>query len=121
MWEIYWLTRLEGLYILFGVLISISSVVFLGSGLYMLLEGIDDSDSRYSKYTKIIKKSLIYTIILGLLLIFTPNEKQLLAILGIGGTIDYIQSNETAKQLPDKCIIALDEYLNNYINKDKNE
>lgn len=121
MWEIYWLTRLEGLHVLFAVLIFTSSVIFIGHCFYVLLENIDTSDSKYLKYIKRIKKSLIYTIILGLLLIFTPNEKQLLAILGIGGTIDYIQSNETAKQLPDKCIIALDEYLNHYINKDKNE
>ena len=32
-------------------------------------------------------------------------------IYGLGGTLDYIKSNEVAKQLPDKCIIALDKYL----------
>ena len=31
-----------------------------------------------------------------------------LLIYGVGGTIDYVKSNKTAKQLPDKCIKALD-------------
>lgn len=111
MWEIYWLTRLEGLYTLFIVLMTLSSIILISACLYTILEGIDSSDSRYPKFAKIIKKSLIYTVILGLLLIFTPDKKQLLLILGIGETIDYIQSNDVAKQLPDKCIIALDKYL----------
>ena len=41
-------------------------------------------------------------------------------IYGIGGTIDYIKSNETAKQLPDKCIKALDKLVDN-LNEKKQE
>ena len=29
-------------------------------------------------------------------------------IFGIGGTVDYIQDNEKLQQLPDKCVEALD-------------
>ena len=43
-----------------------------------------------------------------------------LMIYGIGGTIDYIKSNETAKQLPDKCIKALDKWADN-LNEEKQE
>lgn len=32
-------------------------------------------------------------------------------IWGVGSTIDYIQDNETAKQLPDKCVNALDAWV----------
>ena len=38
----------------------------------------------------------------------------------VGGTIDYIKSNKTAKQLHDKCIKALDKYLDN-ITKEENK
>lgn len=38
-------------------------------------------------------------------------------IYSIGGTIDYIKSNEKAKQLPDKCLQALDKYLTDEIKK----
>lgn len=52
--------------------------------------------------------------IIGLSLLaatFVPTEKELFAIYGIGGTIDYIKSNETTKQLPDKVINALDAWI----------
>lgn len=49
---------------------------------------------------------------------FIPTTNQALLIYGAGGTIDYIKSNGTAKQLPDKCVKALDKYLDN-INKEE--
>jgi hypothetical protein len=41
-------------------------------------------------------------------------------IFGIVPTIDYIQNNETAKQLPDKCINALDNWVES-LTSDKHE
>ena len=43
-----------------------------------------------------------------------------MAIEWIGGTIDYIKSNDTAKQLPDKYIKVLDKWVDN-LNKEKQE
>jgi hypothetical protein len=40
-----------------------------------------------------------------------PSKKDMLLIYGVGGTIDYIKNNDTAKQLPDKVVIALDKYF----------
>ena len=42
------------------------------------------------------------------------NFNNVLVIYGIGGTIDYIKGNDTAKQLPDKCIEAIDKFLDEY-------
>ena len=43
--------------------------------------------------------------------VFIPSNKQMLEIYGIGGTIDYIKSNDKAKELPDKVVDALTKYL----------
>lgn len=51
--------------------------------------------------------------------ILTPTEKEMCAIYGIGGTIDYIKSNDKAKQLPDKCIDALTRYVDSIENENK--
>ena len=40
-----------------------------------------------------------------------PMKNDALLIYGVGCTIDYIKSNDKAKQLPDKCIKALDNEL----------
>lgn len=52
-----------------------------------------------------------------------PKHKEMYRIIGIGGTIDYLRRNETAKQLPDKCIKAVDLFLNKMTEekKDKSE
>ena len=53
--------------------------------------------------------------------IFIPTTNEALLIYGVGGTIDYIKSNDTAKQLPDKCIKALDKWVENLSEKEKQE
>lgn len=57
---------------------------------------------------KLRKISLVIIILSSLLAFFTPSTKEMYRIIGIGGTIDYLRENETAKQLPDKCIKAID-------------
>lgn len=55
-------------------------------------------------------------------LVLTPSTKDAFMIWGVGGTIDYIKSNETAKQLPDKCIQALDKFVDEYmLNEEDNK
>lgn len=48
---------------------------------------------------------------------FTPSTRKAYKIVGIGGTIDYLKDNNTAKKLPDKCIKALDMLLEKQIDK----
>ena len=40
-------------------------------------------------------------------------------IYGVGDTIDYVKSNNTAKQLPDKCIEALDKWVSSLNEEEK--
>lgn len=49
-----------------------------------------------------------------------PSTKDALLIYGLGGSLDYIKGNDTAKKLPEKAIMALDRYLEE-LNKDKKE
>jgi hypothetical protein len=56
-------------------------------------------------------KLLIIGFISVLLSCFVPSTKEMYAIYGIGGVIDYVKGNEKAKKLPDKVIDALDKYL----------
>lgn len=56
-------------------------------------------------------KLLIIGSISLLLCCFIPSTKEMYAIYGIGGVIDYVKGNEKAKKLPDKVVDALDKYL----------
>ena len=73
---------------------------------------------NYKTFMLYFKRSIIATLVLIVINIFIPTTNEALLIYGVGGTIDYIKSNNTAKQLPDKCVKALDKYLDN-INKEE--
>ena len=64
----------------------------------------------FSNYSK---RFIFVTIIVGLINFFIPTTNETLIIYGIGGTLDYIKSNETAKQLPDKYIKTLNKWVDN--------
>ena len=68
----------------------------------------EETKKRYKKYFKRFCYFLL-CILVGFL--FIPSKKQLYEIYGVGTVIDYVQSNEKAKQLPDKAIEALTLYL----------
>jgi len=52
--------------------------------------------------------------------IIIPMQHDLMMIYGLGGTIDYIKSNDKAKELPDKVVNALTKYIV-YVEKEKSE
>ena len=47
----------------------------------------------------------------GTICIAVPSKTEVYAIFGAGATLDYLQNNDKAKQLPDKAIEALYKYL----------
>ena len=54
--------------------------------------------------------------------VFVPTTKDAMLIFGVGGTIDYIKSNETINQLPDKCVNALEAWVDSLTeNESKDE
>lgn len=124
--EIYWITRLNSLNAIFCISSSILGLALVGSAI-IYFSTVNDSYMKKENEAmkKCIKFSFPSLIISILLLVFTPTTKEAIMIWGVGGTIDYIKSNETAKQLPDKCIMALgkfvDEYMLNTKDGDKKE
>lgn len=48
-----------------------------------------------------------------------PNERKLYVIYGMGSTIDYIKSNDKAKEIPSKAIDCIYKYLDDYSKNSK--
>ena len=109
MWELYLITRLNGLVGLFTGLTIVSSIAAVVGGISFCVCKSEGDNTEIAK--RIFKYGIIVFSIVCPLLIMTPNTKQGLMIYGIGGTIDYIKQNPTARQLPDKCINALDKWV----------
>lgn len=114
--EIYWISRLDYICNLFIVLSIIFGTIIVVGGFTLVVS--DRSDNDYPTILKIVKRSIL---ILGFSLlgvIFLPNTKQAYMIWGLGGTIDYIKSNETVQKLPDKTVQCLDKFLDKYLNEE---
>lgn len=113
--ELYWITRLDGINALFCVLAAGTGLV----GLVMFACSIDDDSDCAQGIRKILKRYFIPIFVIGILgCIFVPRTKEALIIYGVGGTIDYVKQDSTARQLPHKTIIALDKFLDT-ITEDK--
>lgn len=110
--EIYWITRCEAIVAISIIVATCSFIVFCVA----LIEYYADDEKTIS--ANLIKKVTPILVISSLLTVFVPTKKDLLLIYGVGCTIDYIKSNDTAKQLPDKCIKALDAWVKS-LNKEK--
>lgn len=114
--ELYWLTRLDGLNT-FGVVIMIIGIIL---SVFVIVWGVAvNVETTFTKYKGFVNKcaKIIFPItFIGILMtIFIPTTKEAFLIYGVGGAVDYIKSNDTAKQLPDKCVKALDKWVDEYM------
>lgn len=130
--EIYWITRLDGICVfltLIAVFSVIATVVLFFIGLFkrgdadIFPEGSKTREQQIETSKMCLhfaKRCAIIFFVSVFINFFIPTTNEALLIYGVGGTIEYIKSNDTAKQLPDKCVKALDKYLDN-LTKEENQ
>lgn len=129
--EIYWITRLTSIcdfltaVAIVSFLISVVMVAFAIHNRFAADECLEGGKyynchmQRFKIFLNYFKRSIIVAFVLTVINIFIPTKNDALLIYGVGGTIDYVKSNDTAKQLPDKCIKALDKWVDNLNEEEK--
>ena len=112
MWVIYLLGLLGNLNTFFAIM---ALCIFLGLVFGIIYRNAELSfncnKEALDAFDKWLKRGIISFLICLMGLVFIPTEKQLYAIVGIGGTLNYLKSNDKAKQIPDKVIDAVYKYL----------
>jgi len=112
--ELYWITRCDPIGTAALVFLIISTI-FLGILILGYVACSEDADKNGINMTKKLFKIVIPVFAISLLIkIFIPTTKEALVIYGVGGTVDYLKANPTAKKLPDKCINALDKWVDSF-------
>lgn len=108
---LYWITRFDALCTVFETIL-ISSGILGGILVIILIIGnteIEDHQLNIIlKYLKIFASIFIITLTIKA---FVPSTKEALMIYGVGSTVEYLKNNEKAMNLPDKCIDALDAWI----------
>lgn len=116
--DMYWITRLSSIHDAFLFVFIIAAIVAGFTGIIILLIGDDKDDHAcFKRVKKYFITAVVAVVLSGIGLVFVPKTNEALLIYGVGTTIDYVDNNETIKQLPDKAVQALDKYLDSF-NKD---
>ena len=121
--ELYWLNVLGNLNGFCRFFLVLSIIAFVVCVIFYF---VSQDEDLYSLTSKSIAKFIRFTL-LPILIIstigntFIPDTKTLYVIYGVGGTLDYLKENKTAKQIPDKAILALDKFLNEQIGDNDNK
>ena len=130
--EIYWITRLDTICNFLTAVAVVCFMISTVTGIIAMCNKFDADDyeedgkyynccmKKFKMFLSYFKRFIFVTIIACLINFFIPTTNEALMVYGVGGTIDYIKSNKTAKQLPDKCIKALDKWVDN-LNEEKQE
>ena len=123
MLELYLISRIG---VIHGFAVAIAIIFCIAAIGFLFCSIVNDewtgepcySEWQRSMLRKYGKRCLIVFIVSTLVAILTPTKDEAYLIYGVGGTIDYLQSNDKAKQIPDKCIDALDKWVES-LNKEK--
>lgn len=119
--ELYWITRCDDISCLLTTMSVVCGIV-CGIALIIMCIGIseeeDDTIKACIKFTKFALPAFLLSMLIN---VFVPTTKDAMLIFGVGSTIDYIKSNETIQEIPDKCINALDAWVESLNKEDKIE
>lgn len=110
--ELYFIELLANLNTTLAIFMAVSACIIIISLIVIICEGGEYADDKLLDSSKKWLKRAVLIFIPSLLVsMFIPSRNSMYVIYGIGSTIDYIKSNDTTKQLPDKVIQVLDKWL----------
>ena len=127
--ELYWIMVLDNVCFVSNMVMFIAGTIAVAAWIisficYSETDGIEDeTDSDWLGYKKakgIASKSFTACIIATSISVFAPSKEQMYMIVGVGTAIDYVQESESVKQLPDKCVDALNRWVDS-LNKEEKE
>ena len=130
--EVYWITRLDAICNFLSAVAVVCFMISVVIGIFAMCNKFEADDykedgkyynchmQKFKMFLNYFKRFTFAVIVVSSINFFIPTTNEALMIYGVGGTIDYIKPNDTAKQLPDKCIKALDKWADN-LNEEKQE
>jgi len=119
--ELYWITRLDSIREFLSVVTTVCGVLTFGALLAVFFAHLEEKPGLARKSGKWGLALFAGALMFGLVYVFVPSTKDAYVMYGVGGTIEYLRENDTAKQLPDKAVKALDSLLDEINNTEKND
>ena len=121
MLEVYLITRLTALNGFFFTIAMITGIIAIVCAIVYGVNNIDEyryNEELQTTLKKWVRNCTITCIAATLFNILTPTTKDAMIIYGIGTTVDFLQENEKVQQLPDKCVKALNDWVDSLVEDD---
>ena len=129
--KMYWFTRLTAITTALETILVISGIL-AGAALILWVivylsdpEYTADGEESKRRFLKIGSKTLwisIIVFVIGLIgRTFIPTTSEALVLYGVGESVEYLQNNKDAVQIPDKALQALNKYLDDNLRSDEKE
>ena len=129
--KMYWFTRLSTITTALKTILILSLILAAAALIFWIVvsltdpEYMPDGEESKRRFLKIGSKTLcISTIVFVIGLIgrtFIPTTSEALIIYGVGESVEYLQNNKDAVQIPDKALQALNKYLDDNLGSDEKE
>ena len=129
--KLYWFTRLSAITTVLKIILIASGILAIAALIFWFVVYLSDpeymanGEESKRRFLKFGSETLcISTIIFAIGLIertFIPTTSEALVILGIGESVEYLQNNKDAVQIPDKALQALNKYLDDELGSDEKE
>ena len=121
MLEVYLITRLTALNCFFFAVAMLTGIIAIICVILYFIHSIDEyvyCKEVQNNIKKWLRNCTITCIVSTLFTIFTPTTKDAMIIYGIGTTVDFLQENENVQQLPNKCVKALNDWVDSLVEDD---
>ena len=117
--EMYWITRLDAVNDFLIILIILATITIVGCLIILFSEIVDEDEIWVKKMFRITKVSILVLLTTSTLKVFVPTTNEMYAIIGIGGTYEYLKDNKDIKEIPDNTIKALKIWSENLVSKEE--
>lgn len=116
----YWISVIGSLHTLFEALTIVFAVFMVLNILVLLFLTIEDSGDYLSKASDTFKYKIVIPIgiFINFIFCFIPSRKELLEILVIGNTIEYVSNSSEAQKLPENVFKTINKFLEEYNDKE---
>lgn len=129
--KMYWFTRLSTVTTVLKTVLIASGILAIAALIFWFVVYLSDPEYMTGKeegkerYLRLGSKTLwIFTTVFVIGLIgrtFIPTTSEALLIYGVGESVEYLQHNKDAVQIPDKALQALNRYLDDNLGSDEKE
>lgn len=115
--EMYLITRLDVIVIFLTILIVLSGLATICCLGWCWFEAEFEDENFPKKMYRRIKVFAIICIASCAVRVFVPTTAEMYAIIGIGGTYEYLKDNKDIKEIPDNTIKALKIWSENLLSE----